>query len=206
MSDQSAGIWLSLGDLMSGLMLFFALLFVSVLARLQETQERTIDTRTAVITALAEALDENDLAVETADDGEIVFAEEMLFEAGSARLSDQGEDLLARFAPIYADVILSNPEFDAEVARVVLEGHTSSEGGELFNLDLSLRRASSVAAGMLGPSVAYQESDHADRLKSKLYPAGRGPWDAADSIEAQDRRVVLRLQFRGDEFMNWMIN
>jgi outer membrane protein OmpA-like peptidoglycan-associated protein len=159
-----------------------------------------------VITALVEALDENDLAVGTADDGEIVFAEEMLFEAGSAKLSDQGEELLARFAPVYADVILSNPEFDAEVARVVLEGHTSSEGGELFNLDLSLRRASSVAAGMLGPSVAYQESDHADRLKGKLYPAGRGPWDASDSIEAQDRRVVLRLQFRGDEFMNWMIN
>jgi hypothetical protein len=36
MSDQSAGIWLSLGDFMSGLMLFFALLFVSVLARFQE--------------------------------------------------------------------------------------------------------------------------------------------------------------------------
>ncbi len=204
--DSSTGIWLSIGDLMSGLMLFFALLFVSVLAKLQEAQEQTIDTRTAVITALAEALEENDLSVEAADNGEIVFAEEMLFDAGSAALTEQGADLLARLAPVYADVILSDPAFDAEVSRVVLEGHTSSEGGELYNLDLSLRRASSVAAGMLAPSVTYRGPDHAARLKGKLYPAGRGPWDASEEVVEGDRRVVLRLQFRGDEFVTWMIN
>jgi outer membrane protein OmpA-like peptidoglycan-associated protein len=205
-SDSSAGIWLSLGDLMSGLMLFFALLFVSVLARLQEAQEHTLDTRAAVITALAEALEENDLSVEAADNGEIVFAEEMLFDAGSATLTAQGEQLLARLAPIYADVILSNPEFDAEVSRVILEGHTSSEGGELYNLDLSLRRASSVAAGMLGPTVRYRQPDHAARLKGKLYPAGRGPWDASEDVDAGDRRVVLRLQFQGEAFVTWIVN
>ncbi|MDG1481244.1 MAG: OmpA family protein [Myxococcota bacterium] len=203
---DNTGIWLSIGDLMSGLMLFFALLFISVLAKLQEAQEQTLDTRTAVITALAEALEENDLSVEAAENGEIVFAEEMLFDAGSAALTPQGADLLARLAPVYADVILSNPEFDAEVARVILEGHTSSEGGELYNLDLSLRRASSVAAGMLAPSVVYQAPDHARRLKGKLYPAGRGPWDASESVVESDRRVVLRLQFQGDKFVTWVVN
>lgn len=202
---QNAGIYLSLSDLMSGLMLFFALLFISVLARLQEAQEQVIDTRSAVITALAEALEESDVAVQTTEDGEIVFAEEMLFSAGSAALTDQGADLLARFAPVYADVILSNPDFDAEVSRIVLEGHTSSEGGELYNLDLSLRRASSVTAGLLAPDVPYRQPDHAERLKEKLYPAGRGPWDAADEVEAADRRVVLRLQFRGEEFVAWAL-
>ena len=205
MREEHAGIWLSLGDLMSGLMLFFALLFVTVLARLHEAQEQIVDTRQAVINALAEALEDNHIAVETADDGEIVFAEEMLFNAGSAELTPDGATLLARFAPIYADVILSNPDFDAEVSRVVLEGHTSSEGGELYNLDLSLRRASSVAAGMLAADVDYRGDDHADRLKNKLYPAGRGPWDAAEEVEADDRKVVLRLQFKREQFVAWML-
>ncbi len=202
--DQNGSIWLSIGDLMSGLMMFFALLFLMVLAELHETREQVIDRRTAVVDALLEALEANDLQVEANEDGEITFKEEMLFDRGSARLSRRGEALLTRFAPVYADVILSNPTFDEEVSRIILEGHTSSEGGEMYNLDLSLRRAHSVAAAMFNERVPYRDPTHAERLKDKLYPAGRGPWDAADDVDESDRKVVLRLQFRGEDFVAFL--
>lgn len=202
--DSSAGIWLSIGDLMSGLMFFFALLFIVVLAQLQDQQEQVVDRRSAIVSALVEALEKNHIEVESSADGEITFKEEMLFSRGSAQLTADGEDLIARFAPVYADVIFSNPDFDEEITRIILEGHTSSEGDEMYNLNLSLRRAQSVAVQMFGDEVAYEAPVHADQLKGKLYPAGRGPWDASTSIVESDRKVVLRLQFRGDNFLAWL--
>jgi len=202
--DSSAGVWLSIGDLMSGLMFFFALLFIAVLAQLQDQQDQIIDKRTAIVEALVSALEQNHIQVEASADGEITFKEEMLFTRGSARLSTDGRELVARFAPVYADVIFSNPDFDEEITRIVLEGHTSAEGDETYNLNLSLRRAQSVAEGMFEEDVTYREDVHAQQLKRKLYPAGRGEWDADPSIKESDRKVVLRLQFRGDNFLAWM--
>ena len=203
-ADDSAGVWLSIGDLMSGLMFFFALLFVAVLAQLHDQQDQIIDRRAAVVQALVSALEANHIAVETTADGEITFKEEMLFRQGSAQLSPDGELLLARFAPIYAEVIFSNPAFEEEISRIILEGHTSSEGEELYNLGLSLRRAQSVAEGMFDDEVAFHAPEHAQQLKRKLYPAGRGPWDAAEEARSEDRKVVLRLQFRGQEFLSFL--
>lgn len=202
--DSSAGVWLSIGDLMSGLMFFFALLFIAVLAQLQDQQEQVIDRRTAIVEALVEALAQNHIEVESSADGEITFKEEMLFRAGSDQLTQDGAELVGRFAPVYADVIFSNPDFDEEITRIVLEGHTSSEGDEMYNLNLSLRRAQSVAAGMFDDEVAYRDPSHAAQLKGKLYPAGRGPWDAEETVQPADRKVVLRLQFRGDRFLAWL--
>lgn len=203
--EGAAGVWLSIGDLMSGLMFFFALLFIAVLAQLQDQQERIIDRRTAIVSALVEALEQNHIEVESSADGEITFKEEMLFERSSAELSPAGEDLIARFAPVYAAVIFSNPDFDSEIQRIVLEGHTSSEGDELYNLNLSLRRAQSVVAGMFGDTVGYMDPGHAGQLKRKLYPAGRGPWDASAEVQESDRKVILRLQFRGDAHEAWLL-
>lgn len=203
-AEDTSGVWLSIGDLMSGLMFFFALLFIAVLAQLHDQQEQTIDRRAAVVQALVQALEANQIAVETTADGEITFKEEMLFQQGSAHLTPAGEVLLARFAPVYAEVIFSHPEFDAEISRIILEGHTSSEGDELYNLGLSLRRAQSVAEGMFSPTVGYQDPSHARLLKGKLYPAGRGPWDAAPEARGADRKVVLRLQFKGQEFLSFL--
>jgi hypothetical protein len=203
--EGAAGVWLSIGDLMSGLMFFFALLFIAVLAQLQDQQERIIDRRTAIVSALVEALEQNHIEVESSAEGEITFKEEMLFERSSAELSPAGEDLIARFAPVYAAVIFSNPDFDSEIQRIVLEGHTSSEGDELYNLNLSLRRAQSVVAGMFGDTVGYVDPGHAGQLKRKLYPAGRGPWDASAEVQESDRKVILRLQFRGDAHEAWLL-
>lgn len=203
--DSSAGVWLSIGDLMSGLMFFFALLFVVVLAQLQDQQEQIVDRRSALVNALIDALEANQILVEANADGEITFKEEMLFTQGSDVLSEEGADLIARFAPVYADVIFSNPAFDQEIQHIILEGHTSSEGDEFYNLNLSLRRAQSVVAGMFDSDVAYVDPTHAQQLKQKLYPAGRGPWDAAEEVRSADRKVVLRLQFRGEDFLSWLL-
>ncbi|MEL6347404.1 MAG: OmpA family protein [Myxococcota bacterium] len=202
--DSAAGVWLSIGDLMSGLMFFFALLFIAVLAQLQDHREQIVTRRTALVQALTDALQENHIEVEANEDGEIVFKEEMLFTRNSARLSPQGVELLRQFGPIYAEVIFSSPEFTEEVSRIVLEGHTSSEGQEMYNLGLSLRRAQSVAEGLFADTVDYHLPEHEAQLKNKLYPAGRGPWDASEEVKPSDRKVVLRIQFRGQDFLSFL--
>jgi len=37
--EEDSGIWLSIGDLMSGLLMFFALLFITVMVQLKQYQE-----------------------------------------------------------------------------------------------------------------------------------------------------------------------
>jgi len=200
-TEDNSGLWLSIGDLMSGVMFTFALMFVSVLAQLHTMQEKTMSRRAALTAALMAELEKNDLEVEAGVDGEIIFKESMLFAQSSANLSESGEGLLAQFAPIYADVIFSNPDFDQEIARIILEGHTSVEGSEFDNLSLSLRRAESVTLGLLSEDIEWRAADHSNQLRTRLYPAGRGEWDANTEVEATDRRVVLRLQFRGEHFI-----
>ena len=202
--EDNSAVYLSISDLMSSLMMFFMIMFITVLAQLQESRQQVIDRRQAVINALVTAFEKNEIAVESSEDGQVTFREEMLFSQGSAELTPEGKALLAQFAPIYAGVIFSTPELEEEVTRVILEGHTSSEGGEQYNLALSLDRARNVALAMFGPNVAYADPSHAERLKEKLYPAGRGPWDAAPEVRESDRKVVLRLQFKGEDMVAWM--
>lgn len=61
------------------------------------------------------------------------------FAQGSTELKPEGKDFLRRFIPVYSRVIFSKPEIENEISRVVIEGHTSSEGDDKTNMELSVK-------------------------------------------------------------------
>jgi hypothetical protein len=67
------------------------------------------------------------------------------FDFDSARLRSDSEPVLAQLF----DGLHSDPE-----ASIVIEGHTSSEGTDGYNLELSQRRAQSVVDDLVGRGVA----------------------------------------------------
>lgn len=198
--EQDAGIWLSIGDLMSGLLMFFALLFITVMVQLRQYQEAFDKLPLVVLNAIETGIGGNDIVTVDSETGDVSIRDRILFDEGSDKLRPEGKLFLQKFIPIYSEVIFANDLFDRQIARVVIEGHTSSKGREQKNMELSLRRALSVADYIFSDEVNFPTKS---RFKKKILAAGRGELDADTTRDrAGDRKVVFRFQFRRQDFSN----
>jgi outer membrane protein OmpA-like peptidoglycan-associated protein len=194
--EQDSSIFLSIGDLMSGLLMFFALLFVTALVQIQELK----DSRDVFIGTLVEELNGNDLEVSVnPETGDISIRESILFSKGSAELTQQGKVFLKKFIPLYSQVIFSKDKFEEQVSRVVIEGHTSSKGSEDYNLELSLQRSFAVSRYIMSNNLKFPTKQPFNR---KLLASGRGEMEADQKRDNPgDRKVLFRFQFKGDELL-----
>lgn len=191
--EEDSGIWLSIGDLMSGLLLFFALLFVTVMVQLKQYQEALDLLPVVVLNAIERELGGNEIAVDP-ETGDVSIGDRILFDKNSAELKPEGRQFLQNFIPIYSEVIFSNPEFETQVVRILIEGHTSSSGDEAKNLELSLRRSLAVANYIASDAMQFP---YKAQFREKLLASGRGELDANPKAdEARDRKVVFRFQLR----------
>ncbi|MDB9329592.1 OmpA family protein [Nodularia spumigena CS-591/04] len=193
LEDDDSSIYLSIGDLMSGLLMFFALLFITALLQLAQKDVP----KQQVISNVVEEMQNNNINVKVnPETGDITIQESILFAQGSAELKPEGKAFLRSFIPVYSGVIFSKEEFQQEVSRVVIEGHTSSEGDEQINLELSLMRSASVHKYIFSDI----DFDNKALLSQKILAAGRGEVEADQSRDNPgDRKVVFRFQFRNDE-------
>ncbi|HLP87597.1 MAG TPA: OmpA family protein [Nostocaceae cyanobacterium] len=191
--EDDSSVYLSIGDLMSGLLMFFALLFITTLLQLAE---KDTPKRVVIGNVVGEMQSKNINVKVNPETGDISIQESILFAKGSAELKPEGKAFLRRFIPVYSGVIFSKSEFEREISRVVIEGHTSSEGDYNTNLELSVRRSSSVA------KYIFYDMNFSTKaaLSNKILAAGRGEIDADKSRDnPSDRKVVFRFQFRSDE-------
>jgi outer membrane protein OmpA-like peptidoglycan-associated protein len=214
--EQDSGVWLSIGDLMSGLLMIFALLFVTVQVQLQVEIQRAKELENE-LTKYKEAIDQLPIRITNAiegklggkglfnvdpETGDISLGEKILFDEGSTELKPEGKNFLQQFIPIYSEGIFSEDDFERQVVRVVIEGHTSSNGSEKDNMKLSLLRALSVSDYISSPQFNFPDKD---KFKDKLLTSGRGEMDANQSVDdPTDRKVIFRFQDRSvnvDDFL-----
>ncbi len=139
--DDDSSIYLSIGDMMSSLLMFFALLFITTLLQLAE---KDVPKRVVIGNVVGQMKSNNINVKVNPESGDVSIQESILFAKGSTELKPEGKAFLRRFVPVYSGVIFSKPEFDQEISRVVIEGHTSSDGDDNTNLQLSLLRSASV--------------------------------------------------------------
>lgn len=211
-------LYLSFGDMMSGLLMIFVLIVLASVSSLQE-RERELREREEEIAQLREQIDEQmearrivigqligelraaNVDVEVNEEtGDVSLAESLLFAYNSAELSEAGRANLERLMPIYARVLNGNENVAAQVSRFIIEGHTSSMGSEWRNMTLSQARAYAVYA------FAFSELDsypHRSALNSKTALLGRGELEADQDVDRPgDRRVTFRIQFTNDQFLH----
>tara|TARA_R110001592_G_scaffold302869_3_gene574874 strand:- start:23909 stop:24574 length:666 start_codon:yes stop_codon:yes gene_type:complete len=200
---DETGAWLSIGDLMSGLLMIFALLLVVTLLQLTEQLEKTEKSRVVVIHSLKKALDAKGINAEVNDKtGDISILDSVLFDTNSSELKPEGKHFLDEFLPLYAKVLLDDNGIADQITFLIIEGHTSSSGSWGHNMNLSMARAGAV----------YDVVDHMNfprkkEMLNKLMVAGRGKASANQRQEdSKDRKVVFRIQFRGDEFSEWFLD
>jgi outer membrane protein OmpA-like peptidoglycan-associated protein len=197
--------WISISDLMSGLMVVFLFIAVAYVTNIYVTYERL---QTQLYTELVNEF-EQDLprwnAIIRRDDLAMRFREpDVLFDVGSAELKPRFQTILRDFFPRYIR-ILTHEQYVDEIEEVRIEGHTSSEWragtdsleAYINNMELSQDRTRSVLSYVLNMDRAEARYNWlirrltANGLSSSdlIYAAGTNEEDAERS-----RRVEFRIR------------
>lgn len=197
---EESGVWLSVGDLMSVLLMIFALLLISALVQISEVHENSQNTRIVIIKGINDALESAGIEVQAnSETGDISILDSILFDRNEYRLKTSGKEFLDQFVPIYSNVIFQSDRTADEVSRIVIEGHSSSEGAFNRNMELSVLRANSVAE-----YINDMTFEHKRPFFEKVVISGRGPIEAnQEQTDPSDRKVKFRFQFKDDQFLGY---
>ena len=127
--------------------------------------------------------------------GEIALDSTVLFDYAAATVSKEGEAFLQQFTQIYTSTVYSDKYADF-VSRILVEGHTDTDGAYDYNLKLSQERADNVMAYCLSPECgvdsAYAEA-FAQSLEAVGYSYDKPVYDADGNVDmAASRRVAFR--------------
>lgn len=191
--EEDATTWIALADLMTGLMAIFLALSIAILIQMQNTQIQIAEDVT-------NALKQHNIEIKADEKtGDIVLTEQVSFDVGQAVLTEQGKETLNRFIPIYAKAIFGTLTLEQQkrIKRLLVEGHTDTTGNDLFNMDLSNRRAYAIIAHI----HAMPNFEYKDKLLQNMTVVGRGQNDATGEHD-KDRKVMFRFDFHNKVFDN----
>ena len=152
-----------------------------------------------VIAALKEALGKKiDIDKKT---GSLRLASNILFDKGSARLKDEAKIQLKEAFEEYVGALVSDTRIKPHLDKIIIEGHTDSDGGYLYNLDLSQKRAFAVMNYLLTLDFAKKYN-----LKPLLVASGRAYLDAIkrNGIEDKEasRRIEIKFRLKNEDAMH----
>ncbi len=201
--------WVAYADLMSALLLVFALLLTFVIMDYKEAmadKEQQIkeitSTKENIILALSEAFKKSNVAVDIDKaTGAIRLPGNVLFDKNSTEISDDGKTFLKSFIPKYVGILLQ-PKFRDSVSNIIIEGHTDKNGTYLYNMELSQARAYSVFQYIY--SDDFPKFTEEEVLKKYVTANGRSfsvPLTGANGKydENRSRRVEFLFRLKEDE-------
>lgn len=161
----------------------------------QEKLEQIVQKRADLLSDLAAAFRNAGIAVTIDEEsGEITMDASVLFPVDGYDVSDEGKELLKQFMGIYCGVVFDEKYADF-VSKIVVEGHTDSDGDYDYNLTLSQNRADSVKAFCLSADcgVDAYTTQLNEMLQAIGYSSDQLIRDASGNEDkAASRRVAFR--------------
>ena len=142
-------VWMSVSDLMTGLMIIFLFIAIAYIKRVQNNQSvlnEYVENRSVLHDKLAEEFrkesDEGQMTIK--GDLSMRFENaETLFPSGSSSLSSTYREILSDVMPRYLNILLNDTMRD-KIREIRIEGHTDSNGEYFYNMQLSQDRTRSV--------------------------------------------------------------
>lgn len=196
--------WITMTDLMTGLVLVFIVLFFYTFLTGHVDKIQSELAQENASKSLQETLKKQDIEA-TIDplSGVVKISDLELFDVNSYKLSPKGKAYLDKFAPAYLDSIFSDEYLDKNIDKIIIQGHTDSQtfAGKfsddeqyMKNMELSLNRAYEVANYMT--NTPYNKVN-GNRLRKMIIVEGASFSNPVlvDGKEdfAKSRRVELKL-------------
>ncbi len=133
--------------------------------------------------------------------GSLRLASNVLFDKGSATLKEEAKATLKTSFEEYIGALMADKEIRPYLDKIVIEGHTDSDGGYLYNLDLSQRRAYAVMRYLLSLDFAKRYN-----LKPLLVASGRAYLDPIlkNGVEDKEasRRIEIKFRLKNEDAMH----
>jgi len=132
--------------------------------------------------------------------GSLRLASNILFDKGSSELKNGAKKELKSNFIKYVNTLISNKNISEYLDKIVIEGHTDSDGGYLYNLELSQKRAFAVMNYLL--TLDYIKKN---KIETKLVASGRSYLDAIkkNGVEDKDasRRIEIKFRLKNQDAM-----
>ncbi len=182
----------------------------NLMASQQAKLDRIIGVRSELIEALKREFDNSGMELGLDEKtGAITFQSSILFSYSQAELKPGGKEFLDKFFPRYIKILLS-PQYREYISEIVIEGHTDTSGGYLYNLDLSQKRAYNVAAYCMADKSTMVSADELEELRKVVSTSGKSfsspVLDENGEIDAEaSRRVEIQFRLKDEEMVREML-
>ena len=168
--------------------------------------DRIIGVKAEVIEALKREFDANNVNV-TIDEqtGALMLDSNVMFDYNSAVLSEEGVEVLGQVLPIYCQVLLLE-QYRDNVAEIIIDGYTDTDGTYEYNLELSQMRSLAVAQFLLEIEGGFLSESDSQTLRDILTVNGHS-WsnpilDAQGNIDMDaSRRVEVKFRLKDEEMI-----
>lgn len=198
--------WITMTDLMTGLVLVFIVMFIFSYLSNQYRELQANLAKENATKALAETLASQNIKAAVNPSGLVKISDLELFEINSYKLSENGKKYLDKFAPTYLNSLFTNDYMKENLVKIIIQGHTDSQTFKgkytddeqyMKNMELSLNRAYEVAKYMT--NTPYNKTN-GNKLRKMIIVEGASFSDPILIDGKEDynksRRVELKLVFK----------
>ena len=132
--------------------------------------------------------------------GSLRLASNILFDKGSSELKESSKSELEANFVEYISALIGNKNIAKHIDKIIIEGHSDSDGSYLYNLNLSQKRAFAVMNHLL--TIDYIKKNN---IQSKLVASGRSYLDAIKVNGKEDkdasRRIEVKFRLKNEDAM-----
>ena len=204
--DNGNIFWVTMSDLMLGLAIIFITLFVLAMTGFNQKSVQQQRVKMEVARKIESELQKQHINAKIDRmTGDLKIPSSALFEVNSYILKPEGKKFLDKLTPIYVNTIFSSQKLVDNIDSIIIQGHTDSQAFSglktineqfIYNMDLSTKRANSVASYMLG---AKYKPEFNEGFRHMITVEGRSfndliYDDKGNEDMAKSRRVEIKLK------------
>ena len=164
----------------------------NLIARFQKQKEKIkslTGIKLQVIASLKEALGSKiNIDKKT---GSLKLASNILFSIGESKLKDTSKVELKKVFEKYIGALIKDESIRPHLDKIIIEGHTDSDGGYIYNLKLSQDRALAVMQYLLTLNFTKQNN-----IQNLMMASGRAYLDAITNNGIEDKELSRRIEIK----------
>ena len=133
--------------------------------------------------------------------GSLKLASNILFSVGKSTLKDEAKAELKKAFEEYIGTLVTDENIKPHLDKIIIEGHTDSDGGYIYNLKLSQDRALAVMEYLFTLEFSKKYN-----IKPLVIASGRSYLDAIKKNGVEDkeasRRIEIKFRLKNEDAMH----